>query len=88
MQREETQQVLELKLKLANAKIVELAALVKTLEEKLPIYVAKKFDRVDEYLGKFINSYGPREKMKILFLREQEGVYRFGTKRVFVKIDI
>lgn len=25
--------------------------------------------------------------MKILFLRESEGVYQFGTKRVFLKID-
>lgn len=25
--------------------------------------------------------------MKILFMREQEGVYRFGSKRVYVKID-
>lgn len=57
MQSKEQIQVLELKLKLANAKIVELAGLIQTLEDKMPVYVAKKFDRVDEYLGKFINSY-------------------------------
>ena len=25
--------------------------------------------------------------MKILFLRESEGVYQFGSKRVYIKVD-
>ena len=28
-----------------------------------------------------------REKLKIMFLRETEGVYRFGTKRIHIKIE-
>ena len=32
-------------------------------------------------------NYPEREKLKILFLRESEGVYQFGSKRVFIKIE-
>ena len=28
-----------------------------------------------------------REKLKIMFLRETEGVYKFGTKRIHIKIE-
>ena len=51
------------------------------------IYIPKKEDTIDKYLGKFLNEYPERSKMKILFLRESEGVYQFGQKRIYVKID-
>ena len=38
-------------------------------------------------MGNFLNGYPEREKMKILFLRESEGVYKFGSKRVHVKVE-
>jgi hypothetical protein len=34
-----------------------------------------------------LNKYPEREKMKIMFLRESEGVYQFGQKRVYIKIE-
>lgn len=34
-----------------------------------------------------MNEYPEREKLKILFLRESEGVYQFGSKKVFIKIE-
>ena len=51
------------------------------------IYHARKNDKIDETLGKFLNEYPEREKLKILFLRESEGVYLFGSKRVYIKIE-
>jgi len=51
------------------------------------IYIPKKSDGVDRAVGKFLNTYPEREKLKILFLRETEGVYRFGSKRVHVKVE-
>jgi hypothetical protein len=42
---------------------------------------------VDEALGNFLNEYPEKDKLQILFLRESEGVYQFGQKRVYVKIE-
>ena len=51
------------------------------------IYHAFKGDQIDEKLGNFLNNFPEREKIKILFLRESEGVYQFGQKRVYIKVE-
>lgn len=51
------------------------------------MYIAKKRDKVDEALAKYINEFPEREKLQIMFLRESEGVYQFGQKRVYIKIE-
>jgi hypothetical protein len=38
-------------------------------------------------LGSYLNQYPERDNLKILFLRESEGVYLFGSKRVYIKIE-
>lgn len=38
-------------------------------------------------LAEFLNSYPERERMKIMFLRESEGVYQFGQRRVYIKVE-
>jgi len=42
------------------------------------IYCSRNIDNIDSALGNFINTYPERENLKIMFLRESEGVYRFG----------
>jgi hypothetical protein len=42
---------------------------------------------VDKRLAEYINNYPDRSKLKIMFMRESEGVYQFGTKRVAVRVD-
>lgn len=59
----------------------------KILENKLPIYVAKRYDHIDQALGQFLNEYPERDKIRIMFLRESEGVYQFGSKRVYIKVE-
>lgn len=54
---------------------------------KNSIYKGKKDDAVDMELSRFLNSYPEKEKMKILFLRESEGVYRFGQRRVYIRVE-
>ena len=39
-------------------------------------------------LGQFLNEYPERDQIKIMFLRESEGVYQFGSKRCNIKIDL
>ena len=38
-------------------------------------------------LAEYINNYPERKKLKIMFMRESEGVYEFGTRKVMVKVD-
>lgn len=38
-------------------------------------------------MGNFLNRYPERNKMNIMFLRESEGVYQFGQKRVYIKVE-
>lgn len=47
--------------------------------------MAKRFDRVDCALAKYLNGLG--DKLKVSFLRESDGVYRFGTKRVVLSLE-
>ena len=57
------------------------------LEKNQAVYIAKKNDKIDKALGTFLNKFPEREKLKIMFLRESEGVYQFGQKRVYIKIE-
>lgn len=39
-------------------------------------------------MAKYLNNYnGDRKKTRTLFIREGAGVYQFGSKRVYVKIE-
>ena len=51
------------------------------------VYIPRKHGKIDVALGSFVNNYPERDKMSIIFLRESEGVYQFGQKRVYVKIE-
>ena len=51
------------------------------------MYVPVKDDPVDRKLAEFLNNFPDRQRLKVMFLRESEGVYLFGTKRVFVKVE-
>jgi len=61
--------------------------LMENLEKGQCIYIAHKNDRIDQLLGNFINRYPERKSMGIMFLRESEGVYQFGQKRVYIKVE-
>jgi hypothetical protein len=53
------------------------------------IYIPKKGDQNDAILADYINRRQAKtgKNLKIMFLRESENVYRFGSKRVFVKVE-
>jgi len=38
-------------------------------------------------LAEYINNYPERSKLRIMFLKESEGVYHFGSKRVYVRVE-
>jgi hypothetical protein len=57
------------------------------LKQRIAVYIPVKEDLVDKKLAEFINNYPERAKLKIMFMRESDGVYQFGTKRVAVKVE-
>lgn len=57
------------------------------LKQKVAVYIPMKDDAIDKKLAEFINNYPERQKLKIMFLRESEGVYQFGSRRIAVRVD-
>jgi len=57
------------------------------LKARVAVYVPVKDDPVDQKIADFINNYPDRNRLKIMFLREKEGVYDFGSKKVNVRIE-
>lgn len=53
----------------------------------MAVYVPIKTDSIDRKIAEYINNYPDRTRLKVMFVREAEGVYKFGSKRVNIKID-
>ena len=72
-------------LKSHEAEIDTLRQYIIDLKSRIAVYIPVKGDVIDKKLAEYINNYPDRQKLKIMFMRESEGVYQFGTKRVYVK---
>ena len=57
------------------------------LKSRMAVYIPFTEDEIDVKLAEFINNYPERSKLKIMFLRESEGVYQFGSRRIAVKVE-
>jgi len=57
------------------------------LKGRISVYIPVKDDNIDRRLAEYINNYPDRQKLKIMFLRESEGVYEFGSRRIYVRVD-
>ena len=57
------------------------------LKSRIAIYVPVKEDVIDKRIAEYLNNYPDRQKLKIMFMRESEGVYQFGSKRIAVRVD-
>lgn len=57
------------------------------LKSRIAVYIPVRGDVIDKKIAEYINNYPDRQKLKIMFMRESEGVYQFGSKRVAVKVD-
>jgi hypothetical protein len=74
-------------LKSSEAEIEVLRNYIIDLKSRIAVYIPVKNDSVDKRIAEYINNYPDRQKLKIMFMRESEGVYQFGSKRVHVKVD-
>ncbi len=57
------------------------------LKSRIAVYIPVKSDAIDMKLAEYINNYPDRSKLKIMFMRESEGVYEFGQRRIRVKCE-
>jgi hypothetical protein len=74
-------------LKDTEVEIEALKGYIIELKQRIAIYIPVKADPIDKRLAEYINNYPKREKLKIMFMRESEGIYQFGTKKVYVRVD-
>ena len=70
-----------------QSEIETLRSYIIDLKSRIAVYIPVKGDTVDKRIAEYINNYPDRQKLKIMFMRESEGVYQFGTKKVYVKVD-
>ena len=59
----------------ANNEIEQLRQYIIDLKSRIAVYIPVKNDPVDKKLAEYINNYPDRQKLKIMFMRESEGVY-------------
>ena len=69
----------------ANGEIEQLRQYIIDLKSRIAVYIPVKNDAIDKKLAEYINNYPDRQKLKIMFMRESEGTYQFGTKRIMVR---
>lgn len=53
----------------------------------MAVYIPVREDPIDKKLAEYINNYPEKSKLKIMFMRESEGVYQFGSKRIYVRVE-
>ncbi len=75
------------KLRDCELEVETLKQYVIDLKSRIAVYIPVKGDEVDRKLAEYVNNYPDRQKLKIMFMRESEGVYEFGSKRVMVKVE-
>ena len=66
---------------------LNLKKLIIELKDKSAVYVALRDDPLDKRIAEFINASNDPHRLTKLFIRESDGVYQFGTKRVYVKTE-
>ena len=71
----------------AENEIETLRAYIVLLKQRISVYIPVKDDQIDRKLAEYINNYPERSKLKIMFMRESDGIYQFGTKKVYVRVD-
>lgn len=74
-------------LKEAETEIESLQKEVVELKQRFALYIPVKDDPIDRRLADFINNYPDRQRLRIMFYRESDGVYQFGTKRVNIRVE-
>jgi len=57
------------------------------LKARIAVYIPVKDDVIDKRIAEYINNYPDRQNLKVMFMRESQGVYQFGSKRIIVRVE-
>ena len=57
------------------------------LQQRISVYIPVKNDIIDKKLAEFINNFPERKELKIMFVRDSQGIYSFGSKRVKISVE-
>lgn len=57
------------------------------LKSRVAIYIPVREDPIDKKLAEYINNYPDRSKFKIMFMRESNGIYQFGSRKIYVRVE-
>ena len=74
-------------LKQCELEVETLKSYILDLKSRIAVYIPVANDQIDRRLAEYINNYPDRTKLKVMFMRESEGVYEFGSRKVFVRCD-
>ena len=67
--------------------VSNLKKMILEMKDKASVYIPITDDFIDRRLAEFINASNDPNRLTKLFLRERDGVYQFGTKRIYIKIE-
>lgn len=67
--------------------IINLKKLILELKTRSQTYIPLPDDKIDLTIAEFINGSNDPTKLTRLFMRESSGVYQFGTRRLYVKME-
>lgn len=65
--------------------IEALKQLIDKVRKRVPLYIPIKDDPIDTALAEYLNSRS--DPLAVPFTREDLGVYVFGTKKIYLKLD-
>jgi len=68
-----------------EAEIEILREMIAEMQKARPVYVPVKDDPVDAAIAEYMNTR--EQPLEVPFVREDEGLYLFGSKKVFIKIE-
>jgi len=62
-------------LKICENEIDTLKSYILDLKARISVYIPVKSDYIDRKLAEYINNFPDRNRLKIMFMRETDGVY-------------
>lgn len=65
----------EAELSSSNSEVEQLRQYIIDLKSRIAVYIPVKNDVTDKKLAEYINNYPDRQRLKIMFMRESDGVY-------------
>lgn len=67
--------------------ICNLKKMILEMKDQASVYIPVSDDPIDRRIAEWINASNDPNKLTRLFIRERDGVYQFGSKRVYVKAE-